>query len=165
VSVAVGLGLAEGEADGDAVGVLEAVAVGETLTVADGAGVADVVAHAAVAAAADGDTPQDDRGLADGFTDGRGLLVALLALGDGVAAGVRWPPVPLSEPPPLPPPPCVCPTEMTDEPSWTKACRTGAIVRASVATNATAAPASAGRSHPTRLGGGAASACRGACTP
>lgn len=90
MSVAVGLGLTEAEADGDADGVLETDAVGETVTVADGAGVAEVVAHTAVVATADGDAPQDDRGLADGFTDGRrGVLVVLLALGDGVAPGIR----------------------------------------------------------------------------
>jgi hypothetical protein len=54
---------------------------------------------------------------------------------------------------------------MTDEPSCTMACRTGPTVSASVATNATAAAASAGRSQPILLNAGAESAWRGACVP
>jgi len=53
------------------------------------------------------------------------------------------------------------PLDMTDEPSWTMAWRTGPTVVASVATKTTAITARAGRSQPIRLGGGLASACLG----
>jgi hypothetical protein len=56
------------------------------------------------------------------------------------------------------------PLDMTDEPSWTMAWRTGPTVTARMATKATAVAASTGRIQPIRLGGGPESACFGCAT-
>jgi hypothetical protein len=86
------------------------------------------------------DAAQDEVDFALG--DGPGELVPTPCPGEFIRLCA---PLPVSVPPWVP---CVCPVDMTDEPSWTIACRTGGTVMARVAAKATLAAASAGRIQP-----------------